>query len=521
MEPVLTPEEMRAVDEATISGGVPGFDLMDRASAAGAAVGLRMLGGGYGRRVVVAAGKGNNGGDGIACARHLARAGVHVRTFLLGEPSGDPAEHLALARRGPGAVFEEWSPGRFSEALRHADLAVDAVFGTGFSGEPRGGPGEAIAALADPPCPTLAVDIASGVSGADGSVPGTATRAEVTLAIQALKAGHVAPPGAFRCGRVDVADIGIGVSAARTFVPRGPDVAEALPVPAPDTHKYRTGVLACLAGSPGMTGAAILLVRGALRTGAGLVICGVPRSSLEVLETSVTEAVKVPLPDEEGRLGPKAVDELSDRLERAGALAVGPGIGRGPGTVELLRRVCELDLPVVCDADGLWAVAELLAEDPGILRHRSQPTVLTPHLGELSRLLGRSVGEDRLREARDAAASWGAVVHLKGRRAVTASPDGRVWVNPTGNPGMASGGTGDVLTGVVGTLLAQGLDARDATWAGAYLHGLAGDVAAARRGRRPLVAGDVAEALSIALDRLGPDRSRGPVRTVFEHPREA
>jgi NAD(P)H-hydrate epimerase len=395
---------------------------------------------------------------------------------------------------------------------------VDAVFGTGFSGVARGESAEAISRVAGARGAVLSVDIASGVSASDGSVAGNAVQADVTVAIQALKTGHVAGEGAKYSGRVDVADIGIPIGAASTFVPEPADVAAVLPVRDPDTHKYRVGVAVVVAGSAGMAGAAALTASGAARAGAGLVILGVPRSSLDAAEATVTEAVKVPLPDTEGALDAKAVDELGDRLDRAGALALGPGLGRAWGAAALVRRVLDLPMPLVLDADALYALAEILSGDRDVLRRRSAPTVLTPHAGEFARLAGAPPGDDPVGAVRAAAVGWGCIVHLKGRRAITATPDGRAWVNPTGNPAMASGGTGDVLTGVIASLCCQGLPPADATWAGAYVHGAAGDLAIARAAT--LVAGDVAACLPSTIERLrrGPHPVRGSIRTALEAP---
>lgn len=520
MEPVLSPAQMRAADESTIAGGTSGFDLMDRAAHACAVVALRMLGGAYGRRVVVVSGKGNNGGDGIACAGHLAGAGVNTTVLLLGEPSGDAAAHLELAHAlSPRGRFRTsaWSRAEFDRALGGADLVVDAIFGTGFASSPRGQAAEAIQAVSGSPARVLAVDIPSGVSGADGSVPGTAVRADVTLAVQSLKIGHVVAPGSLLCGRVDVADVGIEAGEAQAFVPTSADVSDVLPALEQDTHKYKVGALGVLAGSAGMTGAAVLTALGAVRAGAGLVVLGVPASTIDVFEGAVTEAVKLPLPDVEGHLEPKAVDEMSDRLERCRALAVGPGLGRGPQSPALLRRVLDVPLPLVVDGDGLWALGACLREDPGLLRSREHPTVLTPHAGEFAYLGGDASGPDRLSAVTEMAARLGAVVHLKGRRAITVAPGGPAWVNTSGNPGMATGGTGDVLTGVVGALIAQGAAAGDAMWAGAYLHGLAGDIVASRLGPRALTATDLLDALPPAIRYVGrPTSPRGTIRTVLE-----
>lgn len=502
MEPVLTPAQMRVADEAEISCGTAGVVLMDRASHACAIVALRTLGGAYGRRVAVVCGKGNNGGDGVACARHLANSGVIVSVFLLDELRGDAAVHVDMARTlsPSGRVrITSWDPDGFARAAADADLVVDAIFGTGFAGAPRGDAAVAIDAIAAARRPVLAIDIPSGVSGTDGSVPGSAVHADVTVAIQALKPGHVTAPGAFRCGRLDLADIGIPVREATTFVPIGRDVRGVLPTAEPDTHKYRVGALAVIAGSIGMTGAAVLTARAAIGAGAGLVMLGVPASSLEVVETSVLEAIKVPLPDDEGQLEAKALDEFADKLERCKALAIGPGLGRGPRAVGVVRRALDVRLPIVIDGDGLWALAEVLKDEPDVLRERVSGTVLTPHTGEFAFLAGRPPADDRIADVRDRADEWSAVVHLKGRRAVTASPHGSVWVNPTGNPGAATAGSGDVLTGVVGSLIAQGMMPEAATWAGAYVHGLAADVAAARIGQRAMAAGDIERSLPRAF----------------------
>jgi NAD(P)H-hydrate epimerase len=520
MEPVLTPEQMRAADDATIASATTRAELMERAAHACAVTALRMLGGAYGKRAAVVCGKGNNGGDGIACARHLAAAGVRVDVFLLDDPAGDAAHHLDVTRTlsPAGTVrIQRWTSESFERTSRHADIVLDAIFGTGFSGEPRGENARAIDAINAAHKPVLAIDIASGVSGADGSVPGTAVQADVTLAIQALKMGHVVLPGAKHAGRIDVADIGIAVHEARAFVPSARDVRGVLLEAKPDTHKYEVGALGVLAGSAGMTGAAILVARGAIRAGAGLVMLGIPASELEVFESTVVEAIKVPLPEVEGQLEAKAVDEFADRLARCRALAVGPGLGRGPRAVAVVRRALDVVLPIVIDGDGIWALAEVLKDEPEILRLRSRPSVVTPHTGEFAFLTGRPPRDDRAGDVRELAQRLGAVVHLKGRRALTASPHGEVWVNTTGNPGAATGGTGDVLTGIVSSLVAQGIGVEAATWAGAYVHGLAADVVAARTSARSLAAGDLPDVLPRAFDIVArATHNVGKLRTVLQ-----
>ncbi|MEX2394793.1 MAG: NAD(P)H-hydrate dehydratase [Actinomycetota bacterium] len=493
MEPVLTPVQMRAADEAAIAAGTPEEVLMDRAAHACATVALRELRGGYGKRVVVVAGKGKNGGDGIIAAKHLRARGVMTTVIEV----------------------EDWNDATFTRAATNADLVIDAIFGTGFRDAPSGPAERAIRAINTCMTPVLAVDIPSGVSGADGAVPGAAVHAEVTVAIQALKVGHLAPPGTFEAGRLVVADIGIGVRDVDAFMPCARDVRGVLVETEPDTHKYRVGALGVLAGSTGMTGTAVLTTRGAIRAGAGLVMLGVPASTLSSVEGSVTEAIKVGLPDTEGQLDAKAVDEFADRLAKCRALAIGPGLGRDPRAVEVVHRALGVDLPLVIDGDGIWALAEITKDEPTAISGRTQPTVLTPHSGEYAFLEGRAP-DDRVGDARALAQRLGATVHLKGRRAITASPMGKIWINASGNPGMATAGSGDVLTGIVGSLLAQGMAPEAATWAGGYLHGLAGDLAATKLGRASLQASDIVDALPRAFRVV--DRSVFPyskIRTVL------
>ena len=494
MNQVLTPAQMRVADEACIEAGTPSETLMRRAAHACAVTVLRMLGGGYGKRVVVVAGKGNNGGDGEICAEILSSKGVGVTVVRT----------------------TAWSDDAFSRVSHNADLVIDAVLGTGFRDAPSGDVSRAIAAINASGRRVFAIDIPSGVNGADGSAPGVAVRADVTLAIQALKVGHVVMPGSSLCGRIDLADIGIPVHDCAAFLPTARDVRGVLPDIEPDTHKYRVGALGIVAGSHGMSGAAILAARAAIRAGAGLVMLGVASSSLSVFEDAVTEAIKVPLPESEGQLDAKSVDEFADRLQKCRALAIGPGIGRGPRAVSLVRRALDVDLPLLIDGDGLWGLAEVMKEEPDVLASRNAPSVLTPHTGEFTFLTGREPAVDRVSDVRDRAAEWGAVVHLKGRRAITASPSGLVWVNPTGNPGAATAGSGDVLTGITSSLMAQGMMPDGAMWAGAFIHGMAADIGANRIGQRSLQAGDIAEDVARALVVIGrATQDTAKLRTVM------
>jgi NAD(P)H-hydrate epimerase len=504
LRPVLTNDEMRAADQAAIGAGTSAYELMDRAAFACATSALRMMGGGYGRRVLVVAGKGSNGGDGIAAAGHLARAGVSVTTLLLDEPAGDSAAHLERAQAVASARFESYTA-EVMEASRRADLVVDAIFGTGLRGKPSGKHADAIARLGSAGAPILAVDIPSGVSG-DGSGDGPAVRADVTVAIGSLKVGHLTGLGADHCGRIEVWDIGIPTPQTRMAVPEAADVVSLLPGRPLVTDKYRAGAVAVIGGAPGMAGAPLLAAKAAAAAGAGIVFLGLPSSAADAVTAVGLESVKVPLPDVQGRLDEKSVEVMAERVRRVQAvLAIGPGLGRGPAAVAVVRRALDEPCPLVIDADGIVALAELLREDPDVLASRSSPTVLTPHGGEFARLVGSELAvgaAERLPAVRDAAARFGCVIHLKGWRALTATPDGRVIVNPTGGPALASAGTGDVLTGVVASLIAQGLEPSDACWTGAYLHGAAGLMAAERDGSGGVAASAVADAIPRAIARL-------------------
>ena len=466
---------MAARDSAAIAGGTSEATLVDRAGGAVARGARRLLGGVYGRRVVVVCGKGNNGADGRVAGQRLAGWGARVDRF-----------DLAGARPG----FDR--PG-LDRALGRADLAVDAMFGTGFKGPLDGDAAFAAGALSAAPCPVLAVDIPSGVDGLTGAVRGTAVEAEATVCLAALKPGLVLYPGAALAGEVDVADIGIAVRTPPPAlgVTEEADVAAWLPRRTPESHKWSVGGVYVVGGSQGMTGAVMLSSRAALRAGAGIVVAGMPGDA--AARASGGEVITRSLPaTSAGALDEGAAKEILDGLDRFRCLIVGPGLGRAPATVAAVRRlVAEAPVPLVLDADGLNA----LDGDLDLLAGRPAATVVTPHAGEYARLAGEQVGEDRVAAARRLAERADAVVLLKGSRTVVADPTGRAAVNLTGGPWLATAGTGDVLSGVVGALAALGLPAFAAAAAGAWVHGRAADVG----GHEGLVAGDLIEALPAVL----------------------
>lgn len=465
MRPVLTPAEMGAADARAIAAGTPEAALVERAGRAVAAHARRMLGGTYGRRVVVVAGRGNNGADGRVAARALARQGIGTEVFDL---AGDV------------------DPARLARALARADLAIDAMFGTGFRGALDGD--AAAAALAMRAVPTLAVDVPSGVDGATGAVRGEVVHASETVCFAAWKPGLLFEPGRSCAGRVHVVDIGIDVTVdVRTdqradgrCPPAGVIERDDLRLPArgPTDHKWSAALLV-VGGSPGMLGAPYLSAHAAARCGAGMVVVGIPGSAATAAPP-VSELVTRALPaTDHGTLDPHAARVVLRDLARFHALVIGPGIGTDERARDAARvLVAEAPLPVVVDADALNA----LATDPAPLRVRRAaglpPAILTPHAGEYERLAGAAVGDDRIGAARTLAARTDAIVVLKGPGTVIAHPDGRAAVNPTDTAALATAGSGDVLTGIVGGLLAGGVDPFDAAVTGAYVQGSAAHLAA-------------------------------------------
>ena len=462
MIPVVTPEEMGAIDAAAPE---PVEVLIGRAGAAVAQAAIDLLGGTYGRRVVVVAGKGNNGNDGRDAAARLARRGVRVQVI--------PAD-LAPPTLPP------------------ADLVIDAAYGTGFRGTYEApDPGGA---------PVLAVDIPSGVDGLTGVAAGRVLPAVRTVTFAALKPGLVFNDGLELAGDVRTADIGLDVSSATVHQIEATDVAAWLRQPPVDAHKWQRAVW-CIAGSPGMTGAAHLAARAAQRAGAGYVRLSSPGVVDDPLRP--TEAVGHALPREVW------TPEVGHDAHRFGAFVIGPGLGRSEEVATGVRALLrELSQPVVLDGDGLSTLGSRAIH---FLTSRRDPLILTPHDGEFQRLADHAPGPDRIASARLLARDTGAVVLLKGHTTVVAEPGGEVLLSAAGDSRLATAGTGDVLSGVIGALAAAGVDPFHAAAAGAFIHGLAGTLG----WRRGLVAGDVVDHLPEAIELITspdaqPPNRRGP-----------
>jgi hydroxyethylthiazole kinase-like uncharacterized protein yjeF len=499
MKPVISPQEANELDRATQERGVAAADLMERAGWAVARACLDLVGGAYGRRAVVVCGKGNNGGDGFVAARHLARWGVRVVVFLMEDP--DELRESASANRvrlaEVGLRVRRFSPDGLDRELARADVAIDAIFGTGFRGVPESDWAAAIDALNAALVPVVAVDIPSGVDGMSAAVDGTAVQADLTVTFGAAKTGAVLLPGAELVGDLRVVDIGFPEDLIlRTVGLTEPaDVVEVLPERAADAHKKASGTVVIVAGSRRMTGAVRLVARASARVGAGYLIVAAPASILPVLQTELTETVFLPLPETEtGSVAGDALDPVLRALDGADALALGPGMSTHPETQTFVRSLVRATpVPFVLDADGLNA----FAGEADAIADRKADAIVTPHLGELARLSDAS--GDRLAAARSLAVRTNAVALVKGSRTVIARQDGMARINPTGSAVLATAGTGDVLTGAIAGLLARGLDPFAAAWAGAYVHGVAGTLAG-RELAEGTVAGDVAELLPDAID---------------------
>jgi len=511
---VVSGQVMQLIDQRTIREfGIAGLTLMENAGKACADAISETFGPGAGKRLLVVAGKGNNGGDGYVIARLLKQRGWEVRVLLLAHPSevtGDAATNLALLDRGCLILPPAGAPLPF-EVFRGVDLIVDALLGTGVKSEVTGAFRDAIEMINASGLPVVAVDIPSGVDAGSGRVLGAAVRADLTVSFALAKFGNVLYPGAGLCGRLVVADIGMPpevvaeapgsqfvdlTSARLLFRPRGVLA-----------HKGSAGHCLVVAGSTGKTGAAAMAAESALRTGAGLVTLAVPAALNRILEAKTTEVMTLPVGREGAtHLQAGALGDLLREARTRDVVALGPGIGSAPSTVYLVHSlVASLPGPLVLDADALNAVA---AAPEILLQRRGRMTLLTPHPGEMARLARCTVPEveaDRIGIALRFATHFQVHLILKGARSICAAPDGSLAINGSGNPGMASGGMGDVLTGVVASLIGQGYAPFNACQLGAFVHGFAADLLLPRQGSQGMSATDVQEMLPEALRRLAPE----------------
>jgi ADP-dependent NAD(P)H-hydrate dehydratase / NAD(P)H-hydrate epimerase len=496
LDPCLDADQMRATDRWAIQNqGVPSLQLMETAGRAVAEAAAQAAGSG---RAAVVCGKGNNGGDGLVAARVLREMGFQVDALLLapGDQLSDDAR--ANLERFDGA--RHVGAGELAEALKGAGVVIDAVFGTGFAGAPRDPAGSAIDTMNEASATVVATDIASGVNASTGEVEGKAVRADLSVTFHSPKLGHWIAPGKVHTGELRVAPIGI---------PEGPPVQatdglistralELAPHREAGSTKFTSGQVVVVGGSRGLTGAVCLSALGAIRSGAGYATVAVPADLEAIFEVKLTEVMSVGCASRDGRLRPAASEQILGATSRAAAVVLGSGMGREQGTQRLARELTQrIEAPLVLDADGLNAHAGRIAE----LAKRDRPLVLTPHEGEMGRLLDRDSSEikaKRLESAREAAERSGAIVLLKGDDTIVAD-GGRVAINPVSSPQLATAGTGDVLTGVIAALIARGVEPFAATCGAVIAHSRAGRAAGERVGHDSVIAGDVIDAMPAGL----------------------
>jgi NAD(P)H-hydrate epimerase len=530
---VVNASQMQEIDAATINRGVPGLLLMEQAGTLTARAiaehfGFKCgpkSGSMSGKRVTILCGKGNNGGDGFVVARLLLGDGANVTCLLAGDVAsvkGDAATNLTAYVGLGGALetAEQLSTEQLHSHLDQADLVVDALFGTGLNQPLRTPALDWVTALHQAAVPVVAIDIPSGIDANSGAVLGTAVRADLTVTFARPKLGHFITPGAELTGALVVADIGIPSQIVaeediRTHLITPQIAASWLPQRGHAAHKGTFGHTLIIGGSPGMTGAPTLAALGAHGVGSGLVSVAIPAGLNDILEHKLTEPMSLPMPDTVDRtFAESAVKPLLGAAEQRSVTVLGPGISTHPETQTMVRDFTAAhDGPLVIDADGLNAWAEHMDQFP----NRPAPTILTPHPGEMARLAGISttaVQHDRITAACQLAHKKNLIVVLKGANTVIANPQGQVWLNPTGGPALASGGSGDVLAGIIAGLLAQGRPAIEAATLGTFLHGLAADLWSDQHGPAGLKASTLAGWVADAMVALKNGTAAISVKTI-------
>ncbi len=505
---LVTARQMKEMDRLTIeSFGIPGIVLMESAGRGAVDALFRHFPNIRHMKVGIAAGRGNNGGDGFVIARYLAGTHVPLAVYLLskrGRVRGDAAANLKLLDEMEIPVHEVPDNAAFESyrgRMKQCDLWIDAMLGTGLTSEVRGLFKEMITFLNTLQKPIIAIDIPSGLDSDTGRPRGSCIKATVTVTFGLPKIGHAVLPGTEYVGKLEVVDIGIPPVVVDEIGPKHHLLTREMikawfKSRALQSHKGTTGHLLVIGGSPGKTGAAVMTSRAAMRVGAGLVTLGIPKSLNMAMESQLTEVMTVPLPENADQtLGLSAYGKIMSLLEHKNGLAIGPGLGTAKPTQNLVRRLIQTSpVPVVIDADGLNALAGSLA----FLKDLKVPVVMTPHPGEMARLVKKTpsqVQQERIYQARSFATTHKAYLVLKGARTIVAHPDGNVLINHTGNPGMASGGMGDVLTGMISGLIVQGLSVHEAVNAGVYLHSCAADFLSRSKGPVGFLASDVIDIL--------------------------
>lgn len=491
-------EKIRNSDRITIEKyGLPGIVLMENASSGAARVCLKELKDIKEPHVLVIAGKGNNGGDGYASARLLKNKGVEAEIVVLGELEqiqGDAKINLDVAKKIGIPVTNDITD--IEEKIKSADLVIDAIFGTGFKGKARSPQAEVIELINRFAKKVVSIDIPSGVNADNGHTEGSCVKADVTVTFALPKLGCLLYPGAENTGRLEVIDISIPAQVIdeldiKTNYLTFEEAKQMLPKRRPRSNKGTYGKLLVLAGSEKMSGAAYFAGKSAYKAGAGLVYIGTVFHRRKVIQTLIPEAITIAMDDFEGCVYNESFDAIEDILDSMTAVVLGPGLGSGKNVRYFVENVLnKANVPIVLDADGLNAICE----NTEVLKNTEKTAVITPHPGEMSRLTGLSIKEildNPLDTALNFAKEYNTVTVLKDARTIIASPDGRAYINLTGNNAMSKGGSGDVLSGIIGAMLSQGLENFEAAVLGVYIHGLAGDKAAADMGHYGVLASDL------------------------------
>ncbi len=514
MDYALTREDSRRADDYTIQTlGLPGMVLMENAGRITAEVVREILDERGGFTAYVIAGKGNNGGDGFVIARYLLEWGVNIHTFQLvpeAEYSGDAAQNLKILSQLTDSVYHTRDIDALeviTTQLLAADVIVDALLGTGIQGAPRAPYDAFINWINNYNAPTVSVDIPSGVDANTGQLPGMAVAAEATVTMGYLKTGLLFSPGREFTGEITIADIGIPGSVLDKVnnvysIPTEDDIHYRLPQRSADVYKHRVGKVFTLCGAPGFTGAATLVGDAALVSGAGLIMAGVPQSLNPILETKLTEVITVPLEESANQtFTTKSLPALREHFTWSDVLAIGPGMTQETGVQKFIGKVLSTyDKVAVVDAD---AATYFSGDNLGYLKDCPADIILTPHWGEFGKISGyntEDLTENRLEIAEEFANEHNVTLVLKGAPTIIASPHGEVFINPTGNAGMATGGSGDVLTGIIAGLVAQKLSPLDAALVACYLHGLAGDFAREELTEMGVTAGSLIDYLPDAME---------------------
>lgn len=512
---VVTRDQMKQLDKMAIEEfGIPGIVLMENAALAVFEEVMKSLEKKENKEVVIVCGRGNNGGDGFAVARHLANKDISVKVCIMGNPSlidGDAKINYEIIHKmkieiHPLAGVNNLK--KFSDIVRECGVIVDAIFGTGLNSEVDSFIKEIIYIMNASEKEVISIDIPSGISAEDGTVCGAAVCAHKTVVLQLPKVGNMNYPGNEYNGQIILKDIGIPRAAMEHMnltinLITKDMIKDILPLRKKNTYKGDYGKVYLVAGSTGMTGAAMLACEAALRSGAGLLKIPVPQSLNTIMEVRLTEAITLPLPDfNKGVLGIGDIQKVINTMKEADVIGIGPGSGQSREIEEFLRNIFEhFTKPIVLDADALNA----LAKRKELLELIKSPVVITPHIGEMARLTGLDmeyIRNNRMKTALEYAKKWKMTVLLKGARTIVVGPNGEAYINETGNPGMATAGSGDVLTGIITGFIAQGIEPTKAAIAAAYVHGCAGDKAAEKFGEYGLIAGDMVKELPFVIKEL-------------------